>query len=253
MADLLDSIDTKLHLVVQSAVLLRENFSSQQYEVMYDALKDGCGGFTGVAQLIGDAAIVHEEHIPDQGESFDWIESMESYASQIYFFVESQGYWPTDEDLESMTLSSVEEHAYPDNSISCPACHKGFGGIGEPETDWHKSDANNDSICQSCHDKLPKLGKHTPGPWYTGTGWVGHGEDFPKNGMSICSIDGYPHGNSEANLVLIASAPELLNALERIVEESESDIFADGDEPSQDAFWAAHSDAAMVIKKAKGE
>jgi len=54
---------------------------------------------------------------------------------------------------------------------------------------------------------------HTPGPWFPATGWVGAGT--LENPRVICSVHGYPYGNTEANVQLIAAAPELLKELTR--------------------------------------
>jgi hypothetical protein len=52
---------------------------------------------------------------------------------------------------------------------------------------------------------------HTPGPWFVGTGWIGAGEI--REGRVIARVDNYPYGDSEANIRLLAAAPELLEAL----------------------------------------
>lgn len=55
----------------------------------------------------------------------------------------------------------------------------------------------------------------TPGPWFVGTGWVGAGD--VKDGRVIARVEGYPYGNTEANLRLMAAAPDLLRALEGMI------------------------------------
>lgn len=47
---------------------------------------------------------------------------------------------------------------------------------------------------------------HTPGPWTQGTGWI-----KAANGRKVCAGFPYrPDGESEANMALVAAAPELL-------------------------------------------
>jgi len=57
---------------------------------------------------------------------------------------------------------------------------------------------------------------HTPGPWFFGTGWIGAGEI--REGRVIARVDNYPYGDSEANIRLLAAAPELLEALRAAIE-----------------------------------
>ena len=61
-------------------------------------------------------------------------------------------------------------------------------------------------------------GKHTPGPWHTGE-CDGYKLVFGKTGINVCrlsdSLDGTKCG--DANLHLIAAAPDMLAALEGIV------------------------------------
>ena len=100
----------RLRNVAQTAVLIREGIMSSPhdaYEIIYDAIKDEVGGFPGVAQFFGDAAIVHEANIPDKGESFDYLASCEEYAGLLYYFIESQGYCPKDHDMKDMVAMSV--------------------------------------------------------------------------------------------------------------------------------------------------
>lgn len=53
--------------------------------------------------------------------------------------------------------------------------------------------------------------KHTPGPWFHGTGWIGAGDVM--HAKVVARVEGFPYGDTEANVRLIAAAPELLEAL----------------------------------------
>ena len=55
-------------------------------------------------------------------------------------------------------------------------------------------------------------GKHTTGPWFAGTGWIGAGT--PKEGRVIARVENYPYGDSAANLALLSVSTEMLRALE---------------------------------------
>jgi hypothetical protein len=60
--------------------------------------------------------------------------------------------------------------------------------------------------------------KHTPGPWKVRgqAGYAGHGVN-DINGRSICSVPSNgnrDHAERNANVALLAAAPELLEALE---------------------------------------
>lgn len=82
--------------------------------------------------------------------------------------------------------------------------------------------------------------KHTPGPWFAGTGWIGAGD--VKDGKVICSIDHFPYGATEANANLIAAAPEMLQVLERVF---------DWCNTNHQPVIALDVDA--IVRKAKGE
>lgn len=58
--------------------------------------------------------------------------------------------------------------------------------------------------------------KHTPGPWFPGTGWIGAGT--LKNPYVVARVENYPYGPTEANAKLIAAAPELLDAAKDALE-----------------------------------
>lgn len=88
---------------------------------------------------------------------------------------------------------------------------------------------------------------HTPGPWFAGTGWVGAGEI--KEGRVVCRVDNFPYAASEANLQLIAAAPELLAALETCLQALiVHDQYAEYDWHNKQI-----GQATAAIRKAKGE
>jgi len=93
---------------VQSAVLLRESFTDPMWQDVYNAVDASLGGFPGVAQAIGDAVILYEKAIPDSGESFDWTESLEKYATSIHEHVMEEGVWPDNMELIRMAKNSAE-------------------------------------------------------------------------------------------------------------------------------------------------
>ena len=95
---------------------------------------------------------------------------------------------------------------------------------------------------------------HTPGPWYVSLtpdrdeeGWVGP-EVYDRDLGVFAVLDGEPETIaqpwSEADARLIAAAPEMLEALERLVEECGPQII----EPD-----LALEFARAVIRKARGE
>jgi hypothetical protein len=111
--------------------------------------------------------------------------------------------------------------------------------------------------------------KHTPGPWYTetfkGTPGSGHGRGLfdAVHSSALATIHarascyyGATHEDTnddiaDANARLIASAPELLQALERILEQTEQ---ATGEYHVATAIIAAAKDEAReAIRKAKVE
>lgn len=105
------------------------------------------------------------------------------------------------------------------------------------------------------------MSKHTPAPWITGNanlreeselGIHGPGE----YGFIICDMctDGYDKDTQQANAQLIAAAPDLLEALERLVLDFESEIHNEYDGTSMLKARLAECDYARVaIRKAKGE
>ena len=83
--------------------------------------------------------------------------------------------------------------------------------------------------------------KHTPGPWYATTmgkaGWVdvfAHGVDIP--------IASTRHQDQEANARLIAAAPELLEALQSVLDNC----------LDSEGLCTAHAKARAAIAKATG-
>ena len=97
------------------------------------------------------------------------------------------------------------------------------------------------------------MSKHTPGPWsYTmdkERGWdfkltADHGKTVIVSGCGCCDS---PWVSCEADARLIAAAPELLEALEKIVRMFEG---------ADDTVWAVEDyrqKARAAIAKAKGE
>ena len=99
--------------------------------------------------------------------------------------------------------------------------------------------------------------KHTPGPWVV---------KRPKNPRDaiglvsrqvgcmvrdICIVEDFRNKENEANARLIAAAPELLDALERIANYSSGGVIEDGT-PRADRHDMIHI-ARAAIAKAKGE
>lgn len=99
--------------------------------------------------------------------------------------------------------------------------------------------------------------QHTPGPWKAESAkdyasgrhddkrWTVH-----ANGMPLIAIVDQYRGQAQANARLIASAPELLAALERVAEDLE--YFASEVPPSKDECGAMAKAARAAIAKAKG-
>lgn len=84
--------------------------------------------------------------------------------------------------------------------------------------------------------------KHTPGPWDENNGRV-----FRGNSGSICILtDQHSFGEYRANARLIAAAPELLEALQSIIEIGKRNT----ENPKYDGYYDA---ARAAIAKATGE
>lgn len=86
----------------------------------------------------------------------------------------------------------------------------------------------------------PMTTPHTPGPWHNGWGKVTDSE-----GKAICMVI---HRKNGDNGNLIASAPELLSALERLLYSAESLR----DDLNLHAEPESFSIARAIISKAKG-
>jgi hypothetical protein len=89
--------------------------------------------------------------------------------------------------------------------------------------------------------------KHTPGPWFyyvtpSGVRYKVHG---PTVDYFICDVKG---SNDLANARLIAAAPELLEALEKLADQAASNNDYDSDRGLQ----AAVEQARTIISKATG-
>ncbi|NCC61603.1 MAG: hypothetical protein EOM12_11820 [Verrucomicrobiae bacterium] len=98
--------------------------------------------------------------------------------------------------------------------------------------------------------------KHTPGPWEArlGMGWYVMAGGMTSGAMLVT---GRSDSESKANAHLIAAAPEMLEALEKVMEASNLGEVAD---ESDDAWiaWINASRKAVdlaekAIKKARGE
>lgn len=89
--------------------------------------------------------------------------------------------------------------------------------------------------------------KHTPGPWFEGTGWIGAGDVM--QGDVICRLPNYPYGPTEANARLISAAPELLASLRAIHHQLTNGEASEGN--LRDIRWCA-SQADAAIAKAEG-
>ena len=86
--------------------------------------------------------------------------------------------------------------------------------------------------------------KHTPGPWVEkyGTLYGSNGEKVvcSSNGLAFGSVNSWP--DAAANARLIAAAPELLEALQAIISDMDSEFGTDYD----------YNKARAVIAKATG-
>jgi hypothetical protein len=85
--------------------------------------------------------------------------------------------------------------------------------------------------------------KHTPSPWHYEGAFLRNADD----GACVLKVN----GGSDADLALIAAAPELLDSLEAILEESGIKDFSDA-EPAGTVKRIAYL-ARAAIAKAKGE
>ena len=90
------------------------------------------------------------------------------------------------------------------------------------------------------------MAKHTPGPWHVGMkpGPIVYGEDGAQ--VAPLHVPMVPKEENRANARLIAAAPELLEALENLLEHVEN-------RDALGAYWADPMAARAAIAKAKGE
>ena len=96
---------------------------------------------------------------------------------------------------------------------------------------------------------------HTPGPWTAwdrGIGWEVH-HSVDANGYGISINDGFRETFSEADAKLIAAAPDLLAALERIVTASDSNEAKGGEMWWAETVYPFVEAAKAVLAKAKGQ
>jgi hypothetical protein len=85
------------------------------------------------------------------------------------------------------------------------------------------------------------MSKHTPGPWFVHHDSVFATGDFDGwNEKTICHTSFERDGDTPANMALIAAAPELLEALEYLVENC---LESEG---------GSYERAVGAIKKARG-
>ena len=89
--------------------------------------------------------------------------------------------------------------------------------------------------------------KHTPGPWRVGvTSDAGEVDVIAEGGWFVAvACDSAGDGDTEANANLIAAAPDMLEALEKLVSRIDETRG-----PTADTALAA---ARAAIKKARGE
>lgn len=102
--------------------------------------------------------------------------------------------------------------------------------------------------------------QHTPGPWTWvkqefGDGWSlqdAEGNEVANDGSASGEYYDWfsPHGAPDADAVLIAAAPELLDALADMLRTM--DQHGCGFEASSGDFWKAVRDARAAIAKATG-
>ena len=103
--------------------------------------------------------------------------------------------------------------------------------------------------------------EHTPGPWQLSNrmqsnggrdeGWFWVSADRTLHLKVFPCSDGYVVGENEANARLIATAPELLTALESAVETIEWLRVASN--PAEDEIERAIASAQAIIRKARGK
>ena len=106
----------------------------------------------------------------------------------------------------------------------------------------------------------PAPRQHTPGPWSLSPSFdrverrVQHGDNPPlvwgiASGINSAHPDHMPRAEQIANARLIASAPELLEALEEL---ERLTVWVGGQNPVHDAIESAKRKARAAIASAKG-
>ncbi len=94
------------------------------------------------------------------------------------------------------------------------------------------------------------MSKHTPGPWHVNPRRLGTVEATDEFGTDvIATMGGGTSGHPVANAVLIAAAPDMLNALEQAGAYVGTALGTEDDEEAQQLFDVIYS----AIRKAKGE
>jgi hypothetical protein len=113
------------------------------------------------------------------------------------------------------------------------------------------------------------MSKHTPGPWYVGTEFMDQGrhiyaaqkvcdeEGYEWHPLIACTDDDERLVDWEANAVLIAAAPDLLEALQELLASDRAKPFEivgrDTDGHPLNAAGVARKKARAAIAKATGE
>lgn len=95
------------------------------------------------------------------------------------------------------------------------------------------------------------MSKHTPGPWYTGTG-IDDSDKVYQNGSGVAVMSGAKRYQAErdANAKLIAAAPDLLEALEMCITDHGAIGYRDGSPASRRRMDAITELARAAIAKA---
>lgn len=94
--------------------------------------------------------------------------------------------------------------------------------------------------------------KHTPGPWTIGRNQAGHNAIWAMNALPIAQIH-YVVGDGDANARLIAAAPELLEALNYVLEQSKWGASTATDVDLESRLNNIRDEVQAAITKATGE
>lgn len=90
--------------------------------------------------------------------------------------------------------------------------------------------------------------KHTPGPWQANKWAPGYSISAPDSQYTVCNLSDC--NNAEANARLIAAAPDMLEACQQIINDSDMDaIHGAGRSVTHDAIDKVRA----AIAKARGE